>query len=150
MTARDLIVEADKLRQGQGLTQAEWCRQAGYDEYGKLKKERAKRLASLPLYPVSEPEQYFPLIGKLFRELGICGKYEITAPDGKKLPALEYRSTPDGKLLYVINWNKAAQKVKLPAGRWHELISETDSPQTFELKPLEVRLFRRKGQPIIC
>ena len=115
-----------------------------YDEYGKLKKERAKRLASLPLYPVSEPEQYFPLIGKLFRELGIRGKYEVTATDGKKLPALEYRSTPDGKLFYVINWNKAAQKVKLPAGRWRELISETDSPQTFELKPLEVRLFRRQ------
>ena len=36
MTARDLIVEADKLRQDQGLTQAEWCRKAGYDEYGKL------------------------------------------------------------------------------------------------------------------
>ena len=81
---------------------------------------------------------------RVMRELGIRGKYEVTAPDGKKLPALEYRSAPDGKLLYVINWNKAVQQVKLPAGRWRELISETDSPRTFELKPLEVRLFRRQ------
>lgn len=43
MTARDLIVEADKLRQDQGLTQAEWCRVAGYDEYGKLISNAYKR-----------------------------------------------------------------------------------------------------------
>ena len=43
MTARELIVEADKLRQDQGLTQAEWCRQAGYDEYGKLISNAYKR-----------------------------------------------------------------------------------------------------------
>ena len=43
MTARDLIVEADKIRQDQGLTQAEWCRQSGYDEYGKLISNAYKR-----------------------------------------------------------------------------------------------------------
>ena len=43
MTARDVIVEADKIRQDQGLTQAEWCRQSGYDEYGKLISNAYKR-----------------------------------------------------------------------------------------------------------
>lgn len=43
MTARELIVEADKLRTEQGMTQAEWCRQAGYDEYGKLISNAYKR-----------------------------------------------------------------------------------------------------------
>lgn len=43
MTARDLIVEADKLRQDQGMTQAEWCRQAGFDQYGKLISNAYKR-----------------------------------------------------------------------------------------------------------
>ena len=43
MTARDLIVEADKLRQDQGMTQAEWCRKSGYDEYGKLISNAYKR-----------------------------------------------------------------------------------------------------------
>lgn len=43
MTARELIVEADKLRQDRGMTQAEWCRQAGYDEYGKLISNAYKR-----------------------------------------------------------------------------------------------------------
>lgn len=36
MDARELIVEADRIRQSQNLTQAEWCRKAGFDEYGKL------------------------------------------------------------------------------------------------------------------
>ena len=35
MTARDLIVEADKIRQEKGMSQAEWGRQAGLDEFGK-------------------------------------------------------------------------------------------------------------------
>ena len=43
MTARDLIVEADKLRQEHGLTQSEWCKQAGFDEYGKLVSNAYKR-----------------------------------------------------------------------------------------------------------
>ena len=43
MTSRELIVEADKLRQEQGLTQAEWCRTSGYDEYGKLISNAYKR-----------------------------------------------------------------------------------------------------------
>jgi len=34
MTARDLIVRADQLRQEQGLSQAEWSRRAGLDEVG--------------------------------------------------------------------------------------------------------------------
>ncbi len=36
MQARDLIVQADKIATDQGLTQAEWCRRAGFDEFGKL------------------------------------------------------------------------------------------------------------------
>ena len=35
MTARELIVQADKIRQETGLSQAEWSRQAGFDETGK-------------------------------------------------------------------------------------------------------------------
>ena len=34
-TARDLIVQADRIRQDMGLSQAEWGRQAGLDEFGK-------------------------------------------------------------------------------------------------------------------
>jgi len=36
MEARELITEADRIAKGQGLTQAEWCRRAGFDEFGKL------------------------------------------------------------------------------------------------------------------
>ena len=36
MTARELIVLADKIRQDQQLTQTEWSRRAGFDIYGKL------------------------------------------------------------------------------------------------------------------
>ena len=36
MDARQLIVQADEIRRDAGLTQAEWCRQAGFDEFGKL------------------------------------------------------------------------------------------------------------------
>ena len=43
MTARELIVEADKIRLEQGMTQAEWCRKSGYDEYGKLISNAYKR-----------------------------------------------------------------------------------------------------------
>lgn len=35
MTARDLIVQADKIRQGEGISQAEWGRRAGFDDFGK-------------------------------------------------------------------------------------------------------------------
>ena len=35
-TSRDLICEIDQIARGQGFTQAEWCRRAGYDEFGKL------------------------------------------------------------------------------------------------------------------
>ena len=35
MTARELIVQADRIRQGTGMTQAEWSRQAGLDVNGK-------------------------------------------------------------------------------------------------------------------
>lgn len=34
--ARALIVQADQIRQDQDITQAEWCRRAGFDECGKL------------------------------------------------------------------------------------------------------------------
>ena len=36
MDARQLIVKADQIRQEEGITQAEWCRRAGFDEFGKL------------------------------------------------------------------------------------------------------------------
>ena len=34
--ARALIVQADQIRQDQDISQAEWCRRAGFDEFGKL------------------------------------------------------------------------------------------------------------------
>ena len=36
MNTRDLIMEADRIAHGQGLTQAEWCRRAGFDQFGKM------------------------------------------------------------------------------------------------------------------
>ena len=36
MDARQLIVQADEIRRELGFTQAEWCRMAGFDEFGKL------------------------------------------------------------------------------------------------------------------
>ena len=36
MDVRRLISEADSIARDQGLTQAEWCRRAGFDEFGKL------------------------------------------------------------------------------------------------------------------
>lgn len=36
MDARQLITEADKIRSDQHLTQAEWSRRSGFDEFGKL------------------------------------------------------------------------------------------------------------------
>ena len=36
MDARQLITEADRIARDSGLTQAEWCRRAGFDEFGKL------------------------------------------------------------------------------------------------------------------
>lgn len=36
MDVRQLIGEADRIARDQGLTQAEWCRRAGFDEFGKL------------------------------------------------------------------------------------------------------------------
>ena len=36
MDARQLIVQADEIRRDEGITQAEWCRRAGFDEFGKL------------------------------------------------------------------------------------------------------------------
>ena len=34
MTARDLIVLADEIRKAQGLTQAQWSRESGFDNNG--------------------------------------------------------------------------------------------------------------------
>ena len=36
MNTRDLIMEADRIAHTQGLTQAEWCRRAGFDQFGKM------------------------------------------------------------------------------------------------------------------
>ena len=38
-----MIVQADKIRQEQKITQAEWCRRAGFDEFGKLVSNTFKR-----------------------------------------------------------------------------------------------------------
>lgn len=34
VTARELIVNADRIAKERGLTQAEWCKRAGLDEVG--------------------------------------------------------------------------------------------------------------------
>ena len=34
ITARELIVDADRIAKERGLTQAEWCKRAGLDEVG--------------------------------------------------------------------------------------------------------------------
>lgn len=36
MDARQLISQADRIAREQGMTQMEWCRRAGFDEFGKL------------------------------------------------------------------------------------------------------------------
>lgn len=36
MDARQLIIQADEIRRDEGITQAEWCRRAGFDQFGKL------------------------------------------------------------------------------------------------------------------
>lgn len=36
MDARQLISQADRIARESGMTQAEWCRRAGFDEFGKL------------------------------------------------------------------------------------------------------------------
>ena len=35
MTERELIIQADKIRRDKGMSQAEWSRQAGLDDFGK-------------------------------------------------------------------------------------------------------------------
>lgn len=36
MDSRTLIVQADQIARAQGISQAEWCRMAGFDEFGKV------------------------------------------------------------------------------------------------------------------
>ena len=43
MDAKELIARADELARAEGLTQAEWCRRAGFDEFGKLISNTYKR-----------------------------------------------------------------------------------------------------------
>lgn len=43
MDARQLITLADQIAREKGLTQAEWCRRAGFDEFGKLISNTYKR-----------------------------------------------------------------------------------------------------------
>ena len=43
MNARQLIVQADEIRRNMDMTQAEWSRAAGFDEYGKLVSNTFKR-----------------------------------------------------------------------------------------------------------
>lgn len=35
MDARQLIIQADRIAREQGFTQAQWSREAGFDEFGK-------------------------------------------------------------------------------------------------------------------
>lgn len=41
--AHSLITEAVTIAQAQGLTKAEWCRRAGFDEFGKVICNATKR-----------------------------------------------------------------------------------------------------------
>lgn len=43
MDARQLISEADAIARQREWTQAEWCRRAGFDEFGKLVSNTHKR-----------------------------------------------------------------------------------------------------------
>ena len=43
MDVRQLISQADQIARESGLTQAEWCRRAGFDEFGKLVSNTHKR-----------------------------------------------------------------------------------------------------------
>jgi len=36
MEANELIRQADRIAREQGLTQTDWCRRSGFDQYGKL------------------------------------------------------------------------------------------------------------------
>ena len=44
MDGKQLIMQADEIARGQGLSQAEWSRRAGYDEYGKIICNTLKRM----------------------------------------------------------------------------------------------------------
>lgn len=43
MDARQLICQADRIARDQGMTQAEWSRRSGFDEFGKLVSNSHKR-----------------------------------------------------------------------------------------------------------
>jgi len=43
MDARQLIIQADRIAQDSGMTQAEWSRRAGFDEFGKVLIRTRKR-----------------------------------------------------------------------------------------------------------
>lgn len=43
MNARDLIMEADAIAREKNLSQAEWSRLSGYDEFGKIVSNTLKR-----------------------------------------------------------------------------------------------------------
>lgn len=43
MNARQLIVQADEIRRNMDMTQAEWSRAAGFDEFGKQVSNTFKR-----------------------------------------------------------------------------------------------------------
>jgi len=43
MDARQLISQADTIARDQGMTQAEWSRRAGFDQFGKLISNTFKR-----------------------------------------------------------------------------------------------------------
>lgn len=43
MDGKQLIIQADQIAKEKGLTQAEWSRRSGYDEFGKIISNTLKR-----------------------------------------------------------------------------------------------------------
>ena len=81
MDARQMIVKADKIRQDElHITQAEWSRRAGFDEFGKLVSNTFNR-GNCKL------SVFLQLLRALGYELIMVKKQEET-PDGSKKPSI--------------------------------------------------------------
>ena len=80
ITARQLITQADKIRQDEAkITQAEWSRRAGFDQFGKLISNSFNR-GNCKL------SVFIQLLRPLGYELRIVKKEEET--DGTKEPSV--------------------------------------------------------------
>ena len=77
MDARQLIIQADEIRRDQEMTQAEWCRRAGFDEFGKLVSNTYKRgNCKLSVFA-----QLLKPLGYEIRIVKQEGKHEATGED---------------------------------------------------------------------